>query len=213
MKIIRGIFIRDAKGRNPVNNDAIRLTIQTGDLFVEVECFRVRHPLRTQYTGMRVHHLSLTPSLVIEVSRASKTKPIQDLVMSPGVKTALYMMEEADLSYSLSIVARGVQRMLRKHAVMWTGGILGTIGASEHRIDLAPAARPSRWQRQLARPMEREVVDREVKRIHDAKFIAASMSEWGAPVVIVSKKDESPRFCIDYRTLNLVKTTVQRLSI
>lgn len=52
--------------------------------------------------------------------------------------------------------------------------------------------------------MQREIDDEQVKRMQDAKVIQPSMSEWGAPVVIFPKKDKTPRFCIDYRRLNLV---------
>ena len=50
----------------------------------------------------------------------------------------------------------------------------------------------------------REVVKKEILKMLDADVIRPSTSPWASPIVIVGKKDESVRFCVDYRKLNQV---------
>ena len=38
----------------------------------------------------------------------------------------------------------------------------------------------------------------------DNKLIQESTSSWASPVVLVAKKNEKKRFCVDYRKLNAI---------
>ena len=51
-------------------------------------------------------------------------------------------------------------------------------------------------------PLHNAIVRKELDKMLEAGIITPSSSAWSFPVVIVSKKDGNPRFCVDYRTLN-----------
>lgn len=111
---------------------------------------------------------------------------------------------EADLAHLNPAKASRVKKMLTSLEDIRKGGALGTIGATQHCIDLMPGARPARSQPHWAGPIQGDNVDGEANRMLQAGVIRGSMSEWGAPVVLIPKKNSAPRFCIDYRRLNLV---------
>jgi hypothetical protein len=47
-------------------------------------------------------------------------------------------------------------------------------------------------------------VDKQVKGMLNNEVITPSSSPWSSPVVLVTKKDGTIRFCVDYRRLNAV---------
>ena len=51
---------------------------------------------------------------------------------------------------------------------------------------------------------EREIIGVEVKKMLNDGVIRPSKSPWSAPIVLVTKKDGTTRFCVDYRGLNSV---------
>lgn len=63
--------------------------------------------------------------------------------------------------------------------------------------DIPVAARP--W---LLSPVEKEEVDRIMQQWLKDGIIQTSNSEYASPIVLVKKKDESIKVCVDFRALN-----------
>ncbi len=75
-----------------------------------------------------------------------------------------------------------------------TGLVKHTIGTGDQRpVRLPPRRLPIAKQ---------EIEKEEVQKMLDRGVIGPCQSSWASPVVLVTKKDGTTRFCVDYRKLN-----------
>ena len=71
-------------------------------------------------------------------------------------------------------------------------------------IDLEPGTLPISIPPYRMAPAELRELKAQLQELLGKGFIRPSASPWGAPFLIVKKKDGSFRMCIDYRQLNKV---------
>jgi len=72
----------------------------------------------------------------------------------------------------------------------------------EFFIDLVPGTSPvsmAPYHMALAKLVE---LKKQIEDLMEKQFIRPSTSPWGAPVLLVKKKDGSSRLCVDYRQMN-----------
>jgi len=72
----------------------------------------------------------------------------------------------------------------------------------EFSIDLVPGAGPISITPYKMAPAELVELKKQIEKLLEKQFIRPSVSPWGAPVLLVKKKDGSSRLCVDYRQLN-----------
>ncbi|GAU10177.1 hypothetical protein TSUD_418640, partial [Trifolium subterraneum] len=74
----------------------------------------------------------------------------------------------------------------------------------EFSIDLVPGSQPISVAPYRMSPLELQELKSQLEELLQKHFIRPSVSPWGAPVLLVKKKDGTMRLCIDYRQLNKV---------
>jgi len=72
----------------------------------------------------------------------------------------------------------------------------------EFSIDLVPRTGPVPMAPYRMAPAELVELKKQIEDLMEKQFIRPSTSPWGAPVLLVKKKDGSSRLCVDYRQLN-----------
>lgn len=82
------------------------------------------------------------------------------------------------------------------------GDRLGCTSLVEHVIKTNAA--PIKQRYYPVSPIMQKHMDKEVDKLLEEGIIERSASPWSSPVVLVKKKDQSYRFCVDYRKLNQV---------
>ena len=86
---------------------------------------------------------------------------------------------------------------------VFKGDQLGRLNIEEHRIDTEGKAPISKAPYRVSH-VERKAIEEQVQAMLDQGVIEPIISEWASPVVIVSKRDNTLRFCVDYRDLNAI---------
>lgn len=71
-------------------------------------------------------------------------------------------------------------------------------------IDLVLGVRPVSIVPYRMAPAELVMLKKQVKELLKKQMIRLSVSPWGAPILLVKKKDIGSRLCVDYRQLNKV---------
>ena len=80
---------------------------------------------------------------------------------------------------------------------------LGRTSLFKHEINTGNT--PPIKQRPRRVPLAKQTVERaEVSKMLDTGIITPSCSPWSSPIVLITKKDGSCRFCVNYRKLNSV---------
>lgn len=80
-------------------------------------------------------------------------------------------------------------------------------GVFDHRIPLLPNATPVNIRPYTYPLKQRDVIEQLIQEMLDRGIIQNSTSPFASPVVLVGKKDDTWRLCVDYRELN--KKTVK----
>jgi ribonuclease HI len=92
-----------------------------------------------------------------------------------------------------------------KDVFAWSYDKLRTYDTSiiEHKIPLKPGVKPFRQKLRQFNPILLSVIEKEVKKLLDAKIIVPlRYSDWVANLVPVRKKNGEIRLCVDLRNLN-----------
>lgn len=98
-----------------------------------------------------------------------------------------------------------IESLIREYASCFsTSSKVQRTSIIKHRIIVDQSVRPICQHPYRVSPKEREVIRGQVEEMLRDDVIQPSASPWASPVVLVKKKDQTLRFCVDYRKLNVV---------
>lgn len=100
---------------------------------------------------------------------------------------------------------QSVQRLVNKNKDLFAknDSDLGVTETVKMKID-TEGHHPIKNRPYRAPLNKRQIIDKAIAEIMDAKIIERSQSPWSFPLVVVKKKDGSDRMCVDFRSLNKI---------
>ena len=80
---------------------------------------------------------------------------------------------------------------------------IGRTNLLQHEINTSTHV-PVAKQAYKANPLKKQFIEKEIDEMERRGLIRRSKSPWASPIVVVDKKDNAKRLCIDYRELNKI---------
>lgn len=78
---------------------------------------------------------------------------------------------------------------------------LGRTNLVQHDIQTRPGPPVKQPSRTMAFEKQRDA-DRQIEQNLESGLASLSNSSWASPIIMVQKKDQTYRLCVDYRALN-----------
>lgn len=141
------------------------------------------------------------PFSIISIATISETSTAPTAVSEARRSVEFSEMISPDLETEQK---RRLVEVLEKYSESFQESKKGTPRvAVKHRINTGDNL-PVKQRAYRVSPTERRIIHDEVRKMLDRGIIQHSESPWSSPVVLVRKKDNSWRFCVDYRRLNKI---------
>lgn len=153
---------------------------------------------RTALGSLADVNVTSMPPGIAEVRATCTSVQAQDMV-----DPILSKIEALDLSALSDQEQIKVRSLLSEHRSVFAAhdGDLGCTSLISHEIPLLDHV-PVRQRYRRLPPSEYDVVKSHIQQLLEAQIIRDSCSPYASPIVLVRKKDGSPRLCVDYRQLN-----------
>jgi len=129
--------------------------------------------------------------------------------VSADVSTTSADDNTVPLDLSDSMLTEGEQAQLRSLVAEYrdifalSPDELGRTGLVQHHIDTGDSP-PIRQRPYRVSEHQRGIIEEHVTDMLNRGIIQPSVSPWASPVVLVKKKDNTDRFCVDFHRLNAV---------
>ena len=139
----------------------------------------------------------------MEINQVQDTTPVDTRHVPDHVKP---LLEKALPSCSTKEQEQTLTALLVQYAPVFSKGDhdLGVTELVQHEIPTLPGTAPIKQApRRLGIEKDQEV-ERQVQKMVEQGLVEPADSPWSSPVVLVKKKDDSWRLCLDYRRLNNV---------
>ena len=138
-----------------------------------------------------------------EKSTTESTIPLVDYYTQ--LQTLKNLGIEVDATHYTQSQKENLITLLYNNRDLFTSDICKLPGTDlvSHHIDTGSAT-PIRQRPYRHSPEARKELDRQIDRLLEADIIEESDSPWGSPVVLVKKKNNTHRLCVDMRKVNSV---------
>ena len=142
-------------------------------------------------------HCKCNPVTIPARTRIARVEEIQAIQkVSPRVTDAATELTEDQRAHAAALLAKHVNTFPAPGSP-----ITGRTDAVVHEIDTG-STRPIQYNPRKLSPKKIKIQQELVDKMLEDGQIEPSVSAWSAPTVLVTKKDGSTRFCMDYRHLN-----------
>ena len=173
-----------------------RSMVKSGEKFVTVLVANFSDEHRTIPAGAQVGTCE-------EIAMEERPSKSESFPVGSGFPKHLVGLAERSASHLTQQQRMKMEDTLQEFADVFSKGDadLGRTGLVKHRIDTGDA-RPIKHVPRRIPPARREEMQQAVKDMERQGLVERSDSPWSSAVVLVSKKDGTKRFCVDYRALN-----------
>jgi hypothetical protein len=168
------------------------------------------------FSPMRVHWKEKW----LAIPYAGTTVVLQGVLseLSTSTVVQVYQLTKDDLHLDTtegSLVVKDVLPEVKHHLNLYADVFATQVGAPpdrlhKHSIPLVPGARPFHIRPYRYAPSLKDEIEHQVQQMLEAGIIQNNVSPFSSPVLLV-KKDNSYRLCVDYRHLDAITLKGQYL--